>query len=459
MRVLFATAEYAPLAKVGGLADASAGLVRALRAIGVEVEVVLPDYSGDRVGATSEPLDVPAWVGGAWASSRSEVGAGNVTWISNGSLTRPHPYLDDHGRGWPDNDFRFMAFSAAVASLAALRRPHIVHLHDWHTAATLGFLREPIPSVLTLHNPAYQGTTTGRWLSFIPRRPEAYEWYGRTNPLTGGIALSDAVVTVSPTFAAELLQPETSFGLHGPLGAKGDSFTGILNGIDTHVWDPATDPYLAVRYDVESASRKRELGRRLSAEIGCADGAGPLIGMVTRLTGQKGVDLALSTTSLLEAADARMVLLGAGEAGLASAARAVAERAGDRFTFYNGYDEGLAHRIFGACDIFLVPSRFEPCGLTQMQAMRYGAVPVVTDVGGLHDTVVDADARPEDGTGFVAPRPDGALVTEAMSRALRAWRNTRRRGEIRRRGMSLDWSWTSPSRQYLSLYRRLTSAR
>jgi starch synthase len=351
-----------------------------------------------------------------------------------------------------------MAFSAAVASLAALRRPDIVHLNDWHTGATLGFLREPVPSVLTLHNPAYQGTTNVRWLSAFRRRPEAYEWYGKTNPLTGGIALSDAVVTVSPTFAVELLQPATSFGLHGPLRAKGDAFKGILNGIDTDVWNPSEDPHLPLRYGIETASRKRELGRRLSAEMGYTDGAGPLVGMVTRLTGQKGVDLALSTTPLLETANARMVLLGVGEAGLASAVQEVAERAGDRFTFYNGYDEGLAHRIFGACDIFLIPSRFEPCGLTQMQAMRYGAMPVVTDVGGLHDTVVDADTRPEDGTGFVAPRPDGALVADATSRALRAWRNTRRRGEIRRRGMSLDWSWTLPSRQYLALYRSLTSA-
>jgi starch synthase len=459
MRVLFATAEYAPLVKVGGLADASAGLAGALRAMGVEVDVILPDYAGDRARGTSERLHVPAWVGTAWASTRSEVGAGDVTWISNESLTRPHPYVDDRGLGWPDNDFRFMAFSAAVASLAALRRPDILHLNDWHTAAALGLLREPIPSVLTVHNPAYQGTTSARWLSFIRRRPEAYEWYGDTNPLTGGIALSDAVVTVSPTFAAELLRPETSFGLQGPLRAKGDAFKGILNGIDTDVWNPAEDPHLPVRYGIETASRKRELGRRLAAEMGYTEGAGPLVGMVTRLTGQKGVDLALAATPLLEAADARMVLLGAGEAGLAAAAREIADSGGDRFAFYHGYDEGLAHRIFGACDLVLVPSRFEPCGLTQMQAMRYGAAPVVTDVGGLHDTVVDADAHPDDGTGFVALRPDGASVVDATSRAIRAWRNTRRRGEIRRRAMSRDWSWALPSRQYLSLYQGLISPR
>ena len=456
MKVLFATAEFAPKVKVGGLGDASSGLVRALRDLGIQMEVVLPDYEGE--GAGGIDLDVPGWVGGARAGTL-DTPAGQVTLVSSETLTRPHPYTDQSGEGWPDNDFRFMAFSAAIAALVEERRPDVLHLNDWHTGATLGFLQDPPPTVLTMHNPAYQGTTSGLWLSVLERRPEAYEWYGGTNPLTGAIALADRVVTVSPTFATELLRPETSFGLDGPLAARGSRFSGILNGIETDIWDPSADPHLPVHYDTENPSRKRELGRRLSEELSWSASRDPIIGMVTRLTGQKGVDIALEVAKIVDELGARMVLLGSGEAPLAESAERVAGLMPDLFRFRHGYDEQLAHLIFGGSDIYLVPSRFEPCGLTQMQAMRYGAIPVVTNVGGLADTVVDADANPTTGTGFVAVKPTAENFTNAVSRAIRAWRSTKRRGQIRRLGMSQDWSWMRPSRQYLELYRGLTSAR
>ena len=197
----------------------------------------------------------------------------------------------------------------------------------------------------------------------------------------------------------------------------------------------------------------------LATEVGWSDGNGPLVGMVTRLTDQKGVDLALATVGDLAGLDARMILLGSGDRVLADTARRLATRHPDRFAFVEAFDEGIAHRIFAGADLFLVPSRFEPAGLTQMQAMRYGTIPVVTDVGGLHDTVTDADAHPDHGTGFVADSVTASSVRDALTRAVRAWRSTRRRGAIRRRGMSHDWSWRGPAKSYLELYQEVMSAR
>lgn len=460
MRVVFATAELAPYVKVGGLADASAGLVSALRGLGVKVEVILPDYGGlDLELETTVELDVPHWAGPAEAYRGSLAGFDDVTLVSAPRLRRPHPYLDTDGRGWMDNDIRFMTFCSAVASLVDSGPPDVLHLNDWHTGAVLGLLESPPPAVLTIHNLAYQGTTDGGWLDVLRRRPEAFEWYGGFNPLTGAIALSDKVVTVSPTFATEVLRPETGFGVHGALAARGDDFVGILNGIDTVVWDSAGDPLITTHFDEGSVSRKRALGRRLAAEFGWSPSPTPLIGMVTRLTDQKGVDLALGAVSSLGVLDARMILLGSGDRSLADAAARLATSMPERFAFRSGYDEALAHRIFAGSDLFLMPSRFEPAGLAQMQAMRYGTIPVVTDVGGLHDTVVDADADPDNGTGFVAAAATSEAVVEALGRAVRAWRSTRRRGAIRRRGMSQDWSWRRPAGQYLDLYREIKSPR
>lgn len=458
MRVLFATAELAPFVKVGGLGDFASGLVTSLRRDGVDVEVVLPDYGGLPFDPLSEhSINIPTWAGAA-TIHRGSLDGFEVSLVSAPGLARPHPYLDSDGTGWVDNDRRFFTFSAAIAEWVRSTEPDVVHLNDWHTGAVLGMLHSPPPSLLTIHNLAYQGITTADWLTVLDRRPEAYEWFGDTNLLTGAIALADRVVTVSPTFAKESLQPETSFGLSGPLAARGQAFLGILNGIDTEVWNPADDPHIGVTYDVDSMGPKREIRRRLSAELGWEETNEPLIGMVTRLTGQKGVDIALDLVDLLEVIGARMVLLGSGERDLADAARRAASRS-ERFVFSEGYDEGLSHRIFAGCDLYLMPSRFEPAGLTQMQAMRYGTIPVVTDVGGLHDTVIDADIDPEAGTGFVAQDVSSVSMADALHRAVKAWRSTRRRGEIRRRGMSTDWSWSTPGSLYQDQYRAISSAR
>ena len=452
MHVLLATAELSPLVKVGGLADAVAGLRGALLAEGVDVTTVLPDHGKwplEEEEAT--PLDVPAWAAPATARTGRLPDGSPVTLVDVPGLARPHPYVDADGTGWPDNDRRFMAFSAAVAAVTIATGPDVVHLNDWHTGAALGFLPDGPPSVFAVHNLAYQGVTDGRWLDRIPHRPDAYEWWGGTNPLSGAVALADKVVTVSPTYATEILRPEHGFGLHEALAARVDDLVGITNGIDTVAWDPATDPHLPAPFDALAPAAKRRSRRALLTRLGWS-GRDPVAVMVTRLTEQKGVDLALGLAPYLEGIGLRVVLLGSGDRNLARNAVATAAAHPDRFAFVEGYEEAFSHLLFAGADLLLMPSRFEPCGLNQMQAMRYGTVPVASAVGGLRDTVADADADPGDGTGFLAADVSVAGLVDAVHRAVRALRSPTRRRAITQRGMTTDWSWQRPAAAYLELY-------
>jgi starch synthase len=328
-------------------------------------------------------------------------------------------------------------------------------VNDWHTAAALAVLDPAPPSVLSIHNLAYQGVCDGGWLGVLGPRADAYESWGGCNPLVGGLRLADAIVAVSPTYADEIRRPEHGHGLDGVLRSRGEAVVGIRNGIDTTEWDPATDTHIPLHYDATDAGPKQELKAALRRELGLDDADGALVVMVTRLTGQKGVDLVLPLTRFLPGLPAQLAVLGAGEAGLANAFRAAAAERPGTVAFVTGYNEGLGHRLFAGSDLFLMPSRFEPCGLAQMQAMRYGTIPVVTDVGGLHDTVVDADADPRRGTGFVAAAPDALAVLDALHRAVRAWAGVRRRRKVQRLGMSIDWSWAEPAARHVELYARL----
>lgn len=444
---------------MGGLGDFSAGLTRILRSEGVEIDLVLPDYGGLAFEPRAEhDLDVPDWASPA-RIRQGILGDVEVGLVSVPEIIRANPYLDAEGRAWGDNDLRFFSFSAAVAAWIRLSRPDVVHLNDWHTAATLAFLDVAPPTIFTIHNLAYQGQTDASWLDRFPRHADRFLHGARTNPMAGGIALADRVVAVSPRFVEESLPPNDGFGLADLLQERGDSFLGILNGIDTQVWDPATDRHLPINYDLASFEKKQQVRSALVEELGWEENDTPLIGMVTRLTEQKGVDIALETLPALEGLGARMVLLGSGERSLAEMCARNADRYPERFAFREGYDEGLAHRIFAGCDLYLMPSLFEPAGLTQMQAMRYGAIPVVTDVGGLHDSVVDADAKPDRGSGFVAPEATADDLSDALSRAVDAWRSPERRRSIVRNGMTTDWSWKAPAQRYIDLYQEVMSAR
>lgn len=456
MRVVFATAELAPVATVGGLAAAAAGLSRELRAGGVELDVVMPDYGDvDLVDETVVTLDVPAWVGAATVRRGRHPVAGPLQLVSVPGMARAHPYLQPGGEGWHDNSERFFRFARAVAALVEQDPPDVLHLNDWHTGPALAALVSPPPTVVSIHNLAYQGQADGDWLGVIGPRGSHYEWWGGTNPLSGALALADRIVAVSPNYAREITTPEGGFGLDEPLRHRGEALVGILNGIDTTVWDPATDPHLAVRFDAEHLADRAVNRSALATRLGFPDDDVPLATVVTRLTHQKGIDLLLPLIPLLRQIPLRLAILGSGDAVLADELRLATERHARSLVFVDGYDEALSHLMFGGADLYVMPSRFEPCGLTQMQAMRYGALPVVTAVGGLVDTVPDVDTDPRRGLGVVAAHAESTDLLAALFRAARRVRDARRRTAVQRRMMAIDWSWSGPARQYLALYEEL----
>ena len=458
MHVLFASAEFAPLAQVGGLGIATAGLVHALRELGVDVTVVLPDYgAGVLAGEQVADLDVPAWAAPARVRIGDSAAAGRVALVTVPGIDRPHPYAQADGQGWADNDRRFFAFSAAVAALATELSIDLLHLNDWHTAAALAHLHPAPPTVFTVHTLGYQGSADAGWLDVFPHHREAFFHGGATNPVAGAVRTADRVIAVSPTYAKEIVTPWGGFGLDAVLRAKGRHLIGIRNGIDTAVWDPSSDRELVATYRVDDLASKPANRTAIRDELGLGHTRGPLIVMVTRLVDQKGIDLALATVPYLARLPAQLAILGAGDRHLVeSLARAADTHV--EVAFRVGHDDRVAHQMFAGGDLLLMPSRFEPCGLAQMQAMRYGTLPIVTDVGGLHDTVIDIDSDPRHGTGVVASRPLELDVVDALHRAVRAWSNPPRRDAMRRRGMSIDWSWRAPAAAHLALYRELLHA-
>ena len=456
MRVLFATAELTPVARVGGLAEAAAGLVGALRAAGVHVDVVLPDYGDVELeGQTETAIDVPWWVGEARVRRGRHQIAGDLILVEVPGIRRPHPYVDPDGSGWPDNDRRFMAFSAVVASLAHLDPPDVLHLNDWHTAATLGMLESAPPSVLTIHTLGYQGTTQREWMAHLPVGTQHFEWYDSTNPLAGAIDLADRVIAVSPNYAREILTPKDGMGLHERLAALGDRLIGIRNGIDIDIWNPAHDPLIAAQFSDGDEPGRSACRAALLERAGWIDSKAPIIAVVSRLVEQKGIDLLVDAARFLPTIPAHLMVLGAGDSSTASALHELVDAHPSSAWFFEGYDEPLAHQLFAGSDLFAMPSRFEPCGLAQMQAMAYGSIPIVTDVGGLRDTVKDADGS-RSGNGFVTP-VDVPGIVDGLHRGVRAVRSTPRRRAIQRRGMRADWSWESPAAEHMAIYEELSA--
>ncbi len=458
---MVATAELAPIASVGGLGSAVAGLVRELRRIGHDVEVLLPDYASEPLGGEeSYAIATPEWTGPMHIRRGIHARGGALTLVGGAGLERPHPYLGADGNGWADNDHRFFAFSAAVAAWARLQHPDVLHLNDWHTATVLGEA-ELAPTVLAIHNLAYQGWANRAWLARIGPRAGAFDRDGGCNALVGGLRLAGAIAVVSPRYRDEILRPEHGFGLDDVLGERAATLVGIRNGVETDVWDPATDPFTVAPFDATTLDAKSQTRAAVRTELGLRDDDAPrrraLTVMVTRLADQKGVDLVLPLLGLLDNLRAQLAVLGSGDSDIAEQLRAAATADADNVAFVDGYDDALGHRLVAGGDLLLMPSRFEPCGLTQMQAMRYGTLPVVTGVGGLLDTVVDADADPL-GNGFVAATPEPLSVLDAWHRAVRGWSNRPRRQALQRRGMRADWSWTEPAHRYVELYQRVIEA-
>lgn len=464
--VLFATAEISPMVSVGGLALATSGLAKELTARGSRLTVVLPDYGPLVSGfeeSSSWQLEVPDWCGPTLARRGRGPDLPDVVLISRPGMERPHPYVDPGtGDAWADNTERFFAFSAAIAALCAGEDeggvdPDVLHLNDWHTAATVGFLSSPSPSVLTIHTLGYQGVTDAWWISRIPHRSWLFNWYDVANPLAAAVRSVDRVIAVSPNYAKEILTPESGMAMDRELAARGDTLLGILNGIDVGVWNPAEDPHLPRTYTAKTVSKGKAAAREaLLDRFGWDDDGSAVIGVVSRLVDQKGIDLLMETVPYLSRMGARIVLLGSGLQELTNWVRNVAAQHPEHLaTELDAYDEPLAHLIFAGSDLFCMPSRFEPCGLAQMQAMAYGTPTIATAVGGLVDTIVDADADPEGGTGFLTVSNDLAGLVDAMHRGLRAMKQPQRFNGIRRRGMKTDWSWRQPARRHAELYREL----
>ena len=422
--------------------------------------MVLPDYGDVKLQRQSEngARVSPGGTGPTLLRSGRHRTAGKTDPWSTWPAWPVHiPTSTNTARGWPDNDHRFMAFAAAVAALTRHREPDVLHLNDWHSAAALGMLAAPPPTVLTIHTLGYQGHAPRTWLEHLPVGTHHFSWYEGCNPLAGGIALADRVIAVSPNYAREIVTPEGGMGLDGRLRAIGDRLVGIRNGIDTATWSPAADPLITAPFDTTDLSGREACRDQLIGLAGWSATKPAIVAAVTRLVDQKGIDLLVEAAHYLEGMPARLAVLGAGDASLAASLHELASEHPESVFFAEGYDEALGHALFAGSDLFVMPSRFEPCGLAQMQAMRYGSLPVVTDVGGLHDTVVDADAH-RDGTGFVTD-VSAAGITDGLHRGVRSLRNANRRRAIQSRGMSIDWSWDAPASQHIGLYQELLDQR
>ncbi len=480
VKVLSVASEVFPLIKTGGLADVAGALPAALAAEGVAVRTLVPGYP-PVLAAIDQGRTVHAWpnlFGGP-----AQVLIGRAKGLDVFVLSAPHlfdrpgnPYVGAGGLDWPDNPQRFAALARAAAEIGlgsvADFRPDIVHAHDWQAGlapAYMNFGRARRPgTVLTIHNLAYQGLAPATLLATLGLPSSAYaidgiEYYGTISYLKAGLQYADRITTVSPTYAAEITGPAAGMGFDGILRARAHLLSGILNGIDTTVWDPAGDRYLAAQYDAASVGQRARNKALLQERMDLAvDPAAPLFAVVSRLSWQKGLDLLVDALPELLGLGGQLALIGTGDAPLEQAFTLAAENNPGRVGCVLGYDEELAHLFQAGADIILVPSRYEPCGLTQLCALRYGAVPLVARVGGLADTVIDASEMALAAgvaTGIQFAPVDANMLRAAIRRAIALFADKPAWARIQANGMRADVSWRNPARHYAALYRELVAAR
>jgi starch synthase len=483
LRVLFAASECAPLVKTGGLGDVAGSLPPALRARGVDVKVLVPGYRA--VMAAIETL-VPLARLDAWGElpAASILGGTLATGVPLLVVHCPAlfdraggPYQNGTGHDWPDNALRFGLFSRAAALLAhevgiPNWRADVLHVHDWQTGLAPLFLRYHSGSragvVLTIHNMAFQGIFPADWHARLALPPESWsmhgaEFYGQLSFLKAGLYYADAITTVSPTYAREIQTHPLGMGLEGLLAGRRDVLHGILNGIDTALWDPQNDPLIAARYDARSLARKIGNKRALQKRFGLAAADEvPLLGVVSRLTHQKGVDLIAALAADVVAAPAQLAVVGTGEIEYEERYRMLARQHRDRIGVVIGYDEALAHLVEAGADAFLMPSRFEPCGMNQMFSQRYATPPIAGATGGLLDSVVDCTPTTlaeGTATGFLVPEPSIEGLRGAIRRTLTAYRIPETWQRLQRNGMARDFSWDASARRYIELYTSLAQRR
>ena len=483
MKVLHVAAEVYPLVKTGGLADVVAALPPALAEAGADVRLLLPGLPAilDAVQSARSVIDIGACFGALRV--RLLVGRMPGSQLPVYLIDAPHlyrrgggPYQAGDGTEWPDNLQRFALLGWVAAHLAAGDadpgwEPDIVHAHDWHAALACAYMADHLPtqaaSVYTVHNLAFQGlfphhdwAMLGLGSRFMS--PAGLEFHGQLSFMKAGLKFADKVTTVSPGYAREIATPEFGCGLDGVIRSRGADVCGILNGIDDAVWSPADDAAIAMRYDADRLAGKQACRQALQAALGLVpDDQALILTVVSRLTAQKGLDLVLAALPALVREGMQFAIQGTGEPALETAFRMAELAHPGRVAVHIGYDETRAHQLVAGADVIAVPSRFEPCGLTQMYGLRYGTLPLVRRVGGLADTVVETDASgaADRQTGFMFDAATPTAFEACARRALALKRDASAWQAVMRRGMSQDLSWAGPAREYLALYLQARSAR
>ncbi len=480
MKVAFVASEGVPFSKTGGLADVVGALPKALAALGHEVEVILPRYRITKPGAIlphARSLTLPLGSGYKFAAVQD---GGRAHQVQTYLIDCPEYFDRDglyqqKGEDYPDNAHRFAAF--AMAALEFLKHsvtaPDILHCHDWQTALVPIYLRNLYredgfygkTSVLfTLHNLGYQGLILPHLLPQISLHAglftvDALEYYGMVNLLKGGIIFSDFITTVSRKYAEEIQTPEFGYGLEGVLYSRAARLQGIVNGVDYTEWDPATDKHLAARYTPADLQGKQACKRALLEKMGATSPVleRPVIGIVSRFASQKGFDLIVAVAEQLAALDLYIVALGTGEPAHEESFRTLAAKYPDKFLVEIAYDNALAHQIEAGSDMFLMPLRYEPCGLNQIYSLKYGAVPIVRATGGLDDTIEPWDGQ--SGTGFKFHEYSPQALLAAIHSALEAYHEPEAWHQLMQNGMKKDYSWTNSAREYSQIYETLRNAK
>ena len=481
MKIAIIAAEIGPYAKVGGLADVIGALPQALSAVGAAPVVILPGYKAlfDKLETETIADNLEAAIGNERERFRilRATGAGGVPLylIDHPGFFHRGGIYGEKGRDYADNFRRFIFFGRAAAIAASMVHPDVIHAHDWHAAVAPILIRADAglrerfattTSIFTVHNLAFQGIFDAAdfpmlgldwaWYSI-----DSLEFYNKVNLMKGAVVLSDLASTVSPSYANEVSHdPDLGFGMDGVLRAKGDRFVGILNGADYDEWNPAKDQLIAKKYTPSRRAGKKACLYDLREELGLPHRLEvPVVGMVTRMTPQKGMDLLAEALDAVMALDLQLVMLASGDPRLESSFKEAEKRYSDRLRVVLSFDNHLAHRIQAGSDLFLMPSRFEPCGLTQMYALKYGTAPVVRATGGLKDTVIEFDAAGGGGNGFIFSDYTPEALVEALSRAVRVFRAPRQWQRLLHSCFEADFSWSRAAREYLGWFERIRRER
>jgi starch synthase len=473
MKILSVTSEIFPLVKTGGLADVTGSLPLALAQYGVETKTLLPGYPSVMEAVTKGPrladLDVLGQGVGLISATHGDL---QLLILDSPALfyRKGGPYIDENGVDHADNWRRFATLSKVAARIAGGLlpgwQPSVVHTHDWQTALTSAYIRAAgidVPSLLTIHNLAFQGQYPAELFPYLdlPKSffsTDCMEYYGDMCFLKGGLATADILTTVSPTYAREILTEDLGMGLGGVLSERRDALRGIVNGIDLDVWNPATDPYIPATYNDWTLDKRRVNREHLVEQFGLHEDEGPIFSVVSRLTWQKGLDLLTPIIPGLVDLGGKLIVHGQGDRQIVDLLQEAAWRYPGRVSIRVGFDEELAHLVHAGSDSVIQPSRFEPCGLTQLYALRYGAIPIVARTGGLAETIIDAnDAGLSAGvaTGFQFRAGSVEDLYHAVERAVRMYHTRALWQNLQIQGMKTDFSWNRSAQQYASLYSEL----